>query len=57
MSKHKYNIEPCPYCGCDAVIEKGRRKFYVVCYECGVKTGYYEAPKDAIKAWNRKIFK
>ena len=57
MSKHKYDIEPCPYCGCDAVIEKGRRKFYVVCYECGVKTGYYEAPKDAIKAWNRKMFK
>lgn len=62
MAEYKHTMRPmnpCPNCGCDPVIEKGRKKYYVICYECGpkFKTGYYLTAKEAIKAWNRRMFK
>lgn len=59
MNNVKHRMDYCPYCGCIPTVEKTRRKFYVECPECGptVRTGYYLTPKEAVRAWNRRLFK
>ena len=57
MENKEYNH--CHVCGAEAEVIKTRVKFYVRCAECGdqVRTGYYRTPKEARKAWNRRLLK
>lgn len=59
MERQSKEYDTCHVCGGEAEVIKTRVKFYVRCSECGdrVRTGYYASPKEAKKAWKRRLIK
>lgn len=55
----------CPFCGAKysddpkskgtVKLIKGVTYYWVVCLNCGIRTGEYLAPEKAVKVWNRRI--
>lgn len=58
-------LKPCPFCGAKCSAEKftkntvqlmeGVKCFWVICLNCGVRTGEYYKSDDAVTIWNRRI--
>ena len=58
-------LKQCPFCGAKYSAEKftkntvqlmnGTKCFWVICLNCGVRTGEYYKPDDAVAVWNRRI--
>lgn len=49
-------LEPCPFCGREAVIKRSSdSRYYVMCGKCEAKTHKYIDKSDAIEAWNRRV--
>lgn len=54
----------CPFCGAEysndpnskgaVKLIKGVTFYWVVCLNCGVRTGEYSKPEEATKVWNRR---
>ena len=58
-------LKQCPFCGAKYSAEKftkntvqlmnGTKCFWVICLNCGVRTGEYCEPDDAVAVWNKRI--
>lgn len=54
MSKEKYVIYPCPFCGGEGELVK-TAVFWVECNECGSTCGVsHRIRQKAVDAWNRR---
>ena len=49
-------LEPCPFCGDNATVEKnGRGDFYALCLNCGARGPAKENQQDAGPAWDKRV--
>lgn len=50
-----YAVKPCPFCGCEAVVENDfGRDWWVQCDEGHSEGAMHKSPKEAIAEWNRR---
>ena len=55
-------LKSCPFCGGEAFIDSewtigqicAYLVFFVICTQCGCRTGFFEKPSHAEAAWNRR---
>ena len=47
-------LKPCPFCGREVKIAKGKISFWVYCPHCVGQTELYETEQKAIEAWNAR---
>ena len=56
-------LKPCPFCGAldgkrtrnKVELVKIKNVWLVVCCGCGATSSNYDTPKQAIRAWNRRV--
>lgn len=50
-------LKPCPFCGSEAKLNKGKTVFWCSCENaaCACEIGAYLKKEEAIKAWNRRV--
>lgn len=56
-------LKPCPFCGCQAVLEDcgntsplGEGRYFVRCARrCVEQSGLWKMKQTAIKRWNRRV--
>lgn len=56
MSSKRITLEPCPFCGGEAV-RKDLHFKAIACKKCGASTRYFARLSDATRAWNKRTCK
>jgi Lar family restriction alleviation protein len=51
-------LRPCPFCGCNAAIDRLKGRYMVSCRNgalCGVYTDWRTSQNEAINIWNQRV--
>lgn len=51
----KIKLEPCPFCGGNAVIKKDEYSDWVMCEKCGCHSLVRDTTSQAIEVWNNRV--
>lgn len=64
MMEPNIKLDPCPFCGSEAILEeidsRGKTDYYVRCSntsECCIEQGYSFNLEEAVEAWNKRTYK
>lgn len=55
MTTTKY-LDPCPFCGCSAVLVEDHEAFKIFCtgHDCDAQYGWCADKESAVRGWNRR---
>ena len=58
--KQKFTVKSCPFCGGQNIGARytpyyaPRLQYWVTCFDCHSRTGYFSTPEEAVEAWNKR---
>ena len=57
-NRNPVKLKHCPCCGskADDLYKGGFDGWYIVCYKCGTKSGYFETKEEAETKWNTRVY-
>ena len=53
----KDKLEPCPFCGCVAILREDEGSYKVFCLgaNCDAQYGWCASKEQAVNGWNRRV--